>query len=65
MENKCEGDHALHMCAMAEDKKFSDIRNAAVNPEFVCSNCGRCASSAENLCSPVPFENIDPGIPLE
>lgn len=58
-EQKCNGDHSKHMCSMMENKQLADIRNAAMNPHFMCSN------SEENLCSPLPFDAIDPGISLE
>jgi hypothetical protein len=64
-EKKCTGNHAEHMCSMMENKQFANIRKAAMDAQYMCSNCGRCSNSEENLCAPLAFDAIDPGIPLE
>jgi len=64
-QQPCTGNHVKHICAMAEKMQFKDILKAAVNPDWLCINCGRCSNSKDNLCNVVPFEKIGPGIPLE
>lgn len=64
-EKNCSGDHSQHMCTMMENRQLAGIRDAAIDAQFMCSNCGRCANSKESLCAPVPFDAIGPGIPLE
>lgn len=64
-EKKCNGDHEIHICKMAEERKLTEIKDFVNNPDFMCSNCGRVSNLAENLCNPLSFQNIGPGIPLE
>jgi hypothetical protein len=64
-EKKCVGSHAEHICTLAQQNEFEDIKKLANNPNFMCSNCGRVANDDKNLCSPFAFTQISPGIPLE
>ena len=57
-ENKCTGDHSVHFCKYAEERKFDKITEAAGTPGSICTNCGRVANSKENLCNPVSFEEL-------
>jgi hypothetical protein len=66
MEAKaCTSDHTQHICALAEQQKHGEIKKLAGNPKYMCSNCGRVAKQGKNLCNPLPFDMIAPGIPLE
>jgi hypothetical protein len=66
MEEKiCKYDHALHICALAEQQKYGEIKELVVDPKYMCTNCGRVSNAGKNLCNPLTFEMIAPGIPLE
>jgi hypothetical protein len=54
-DHKCEGDHKQHICALASEGKFQEIRRLARHPEYICHNCGRVADKKENLCDPMPL----------
>lgn len=58
MSEKCcklDG-HKGHLCVLASENRFDEIRKLVKNPKFVCFNCGRAADSAKNLCNPMPIE---------
>ena len=55
-EQKCGGDHSIHFCAMAGEKKFEEMKPLARNPKYICYNCGRVADEHKNLCNPKPIE---------
>lgn len=57
-ENKCMGDHSLHICELASQKKYDEIKGLAKNPNYMCLNCGRVADEEKNLCYPVAFDRI-------
>ncbi len=57
-EQKCNGDHATHICALAAEGKMEQIKELAQNPQFLCANCGRVAASDDNLCNPVDLGQI-------
>lgn len=57
-QQQCKGDHTKHICALASEKKFEVIKNLALNPKYICANCGRAAESDENLCNPVHVNQI-------
>jgi hypothetical protein len=54
-ENKCQGDHRSHLCALAGNKRIREIKDLAASPEFICGNCGRVADSEKHVCSPEPL----------
>lgn len=64
-DKQCTTDRSKHICSMAADKKYGEIKELVADPKFMCSNCGRVSNLGKNLCSPMPFEMIGPGIPLE
>jgi hypothetical protein len=55
-EKKCSGKHSGHLCVLASDGKFEEIKKLARSPKQICFNCGRVADSAKNLCNPMPLE---------
>ena len=57
-EEKCKGDHSLHICDLVSQKKHDEIVNLAKNPEYMCIKCGRVANAEINLCFPVAFDEI-------
>ena len=54
--NVCSGDHSGHICVLASDGKFEEIKGLTKNPEHICFNCGRVADCKENLCNPMPLK---------
>ncbi len=57
-EQKCNGDHTQHICALAAEKKMDVIKQLTQSPQYICANCGRAADSEENLCNPVHINQI-------
>ena len=55
-EQVCYGDHTGHLCVLASDKKFEEIKQLTKNPEHICFNCGRVADCEANLCNPMPLD---------
>ncbi len=55
-ENVCKGDHTGHICLLASQDKFDEIKELTKNPRFLCFNCGRVADSEKNLCNPMSLE---------
>ena len=60
----CIGNHQEHICHFAQNKNFKHIKIAAINPKYVCTNCGRVAESDKNLCNPFALEKIPLPIPF-
>ncbi len=52
----CSGDHTGHLCVLASDEKFEEIKELTQSPELICFNCGRVADCKENLCNPMPLK---------
>lgn len=52
----CTGEHSGHICLLASQDKFDEIRDLTRNPHFICFNCGRVADSDKNLCNPMPLD---------
>ena len=53
---KCDcKNHKGHLCVLASEGKFEEIKNIVKSPRFVCFNCGRVADSDKNLCNPMPL----------
>lgn len=55
-ENTCKGDHKGHICLLASQDKFDEIKELTRNPQFLCFNCGRVAECEKNLCNPMPLK---------
>ena len=51
----CKGSHKGHLCVLASDERFEEIKGLAIKPKFICFNCGRVANSRKNLCNPMPL----------
>lgn len=52
---KDEGKHVGHLCVLASEEKFEEIRDLVRNPKCLCFNCGRVADAELNLCNPMPL----------
>jgi hypothetical protein len=57
-ENKCAGEHAVHICELASQNKFDEIKKLAGDPYYMCMNCGRVADLEGNICNPIAFDQI-------
>ena len=55
-ECKESTEHKGHLCVLASEGKFDEIRTLVTDPKFLCFNCGRVADAAHNLCNPMPLE---------
>jgi len=55
-EHVCKGDHKGHLCLLASQDKFEEIKKLAKSPKDICFNCGRVADSDKNLCKPMPLD---------
>ncbi len=53
---KQEEGHGGHLCVLASEGRFDEIRRLAARPRFICFNCGRVAEAATSLCNPMPLE---------
>jgi hypothetical protein len=49
-------EHTGHLCVLASNNKFDEIKKLVLNPKFLCFNCGRVADSSKNLCNPMPLD---------
>ena len=59
---KCSGDHSQHICELAGQGKFDEIKKLAKAPDFMCLNCGRLADKKENLCNPLSLDDVPFGM---
>lgn len=50
-ETKCKGDHSGHICVLASNQKFAEIKAITKNPQYICFNCERVADCDANLSS--------------
>lgn len=57
-EQKCKGDHEKHICQLAAEGKMDEVKKLTREPKYLCANCGRAASSDDNLCNPVDVDQI-------
>ena len=48
--------HLGHLCVLASEGRFDEIKRVAKDPKFICFNCGRVADSEKNLCNPMPLD---------
>ena len=51
-----EHGHPGHLCVLASQGKFKEIKAVVMNPKFMCFNCGRIADREGNLCNPMPLD---------
>ena len=56
VETICRGEHSGHICVLASNQKFEEIKTLTQKLEFICFNCGRVADCKENLCNPMPLK---------
>lgn len=59
----CQGDHAGHICRLAQNNDFQQIADAVKDPKYVCLNCGRVASAEKYLCHPLAIEKVSLQVP--
>ena len=52
-EKTCRGEHSGHLCVLASNDRFEEIKQLARNPKYICFNCGRVADSDKNVCNPM------------
>ncbi|MDD5678062.1 MAG: hypothetical protein PHW60_08755 [Kiritimatiellae bacterium] len=52
----CKGSHKGHLCVLASDERFEEIKALVAKPKVICFNCGRVANSRKNLCNPMPLK---------
>lgn len=52
----CTGEHKGHLCMLASQNRFEEIKALTRDPKFICFNCGRVADKSENLCNPMPLD---------
>jgi hypothetical protein len=57
-DQKCKGEHSQHICTLAEEKKFGQIKVLMRSPNYLCENCGRAADKSEHLCNPKHINQI-------
>ena len=57
-DDKCMGNHTQHICALAEEKKFGQIKMLMRAPNYLCEKCGRAADKSANLCYPKHINQI-------
>jgi hypothetical protein len=50
---KDERGHTGHLCVLASEGRFDEIKELVKAPRFMCFNCGRIADSKRNLCNPM------------
>jgi hypothetical protein len=54
-EHICKGEHKGHLCVLASQEKFEEIKKLAKKPKYICFNCGRVGDSDKNVCNPMPI----------
>jgi len=54
-EKSCKGDHKGHLCVLASNELFDQIKELTRDPQYICFNCGRVADCKHNLCNPMPL----------
>ena len=53
-----KGSHEAKLCAMTccpGRIDLKELKPLVKTPKYICSECGRVAASADNLCSPQPL----------
>jgi len=56
MKKCAKAGHKGHLCVLASEGKFDEIKERVENPKYMCFNCGRVADSKRNLCNPMPIK---------
>jgi len=49
---KCTGEHSIHICTLAKEQKYDEIKKLTKKPTSICYACGRVATDKKNLCNP-------------
>jgi len=57
-DQQCIGNHTRHICTLAQEDKFDEIKQLIQTPQYICGNCGRAAVSSENLCNPKHINQV-------
>ena len=57
VRRNCTGDHQGHLCVLASNERFEEIKELARKPQYICFNCGRVADCDDNLCNPMSLED--------
>jgi hypothetical protein len=52
----CKGNHEGHLCVLASNDKFEEIKQLTQKPQYICFNCGRVADCDDNLCNPMSLK---------
>ena len=55
-EQKCTSEHSQHICKLADEGRFEEIKKLVKETNYICANCGRAATSDCNLCSPIDVD---------
>lgn len=57
VDNLCRNpeNHQHHICELKAAGRHAEIENLAVEPRFVCGNCGSKANQEGALCAPGPW----------
>ena len=56
MKTCAKAGHKGHLCVLASEGKFDEIKTLVENPKYMCFNCGRVSDSKRNLCNPMPLK---------
>jgi hypothetical protein len=54
---KHEHGHPGHICVLASEGNFDEIKQITKAPKFICFNCGRVADREGNLCNAMPLKD--------
>jgi len=48
-EKVCKGVNSGHICVLASNEKFEEIKKLTKKPEYICFNYGRVADCKDKL----------------
>jgi hypothetical protein len=54
----CGAKHSGHICMLKSKGLTEEITHITDQPTVVCFTCGAEANSADNVCAPMPIQNI-------